>query len=149
MGDTGSQTLGLVVGVLALGQMMNNGTGVATSDFILVFSPLLIPALDVMHVALFRLIGGRHPFHPDMTHIHHRLMRRGFNSRQVLVFILCMAVVFTLANMMLAPYMNVTLIFLLDVVIWCAFNSRVWLRVDGKVHAKLKRLNSTDLIKHV
>ena len=147
MGDTGSQTLGLIIGVLAVGQVMNTGTELVKQDFILVLSPLLIPVFDVMHVVLFRLIRGYHPFHPDMTHIHHRLLHRGFNARQALILILCMAAIYLSVNMLLAPYVNVTLILMLDVVVWCVFNSRIGHPARIAAGESQKQLNPTDLIK--
>jgi UDP-N-acetylmuramyl pentapeptide phosphotransferase/UDP-N-acetylglucosamine-1-phosphate transferase len=127
MGDTGSQTLGLVVGVLAVGQMMNTGTELAVKEFALILSPLLIPAFDVVHVMLFRILRGHHPFHPDMTHIHHRLLHRGLNARQTVMFIIFMTVIYILLNTLLASYLNITLILMADLIIWCVFNNKRWL----------------------
>ncbi len=126
MGDTGSQTMGLVISVLAIGLIMNTGTELVKQNFVLALSPLLIPLFDVIHVVIFRLINGKHPFYPDMTHIHHRLLQRGFSSRRVVVLILSMAGLYTLMNVLLAPWVNLTLIFILDAVVWCAFNSVIW-----------------------
>jgi UDP-N-acetylmuramyl pentapeptide phosphotransferase/UDP-N-acetylglucosamine-1-phosphate transferase len=141
MGDTGSQTLGLVVGVLAVGQMMNTGTELATKDLVLILSPLLIPVFDVIHVMLLRMLGGCHPFHPDMTHIHHRLLQRGLNPSQALIFIVFMTVVYILVNTLLALFLSVTLILIADVVLWCMFNHYKWRVFTG--HTATHRLHST------
>jgi UDP-N-acetylmuramyl pentapeptide phosphotransferase/UDP-N-acetylglucosamine-1-phosphate transferase len=126
MGDTGSQTLGLIVSVLAVGQMMKGGTVLATQDFILALSPLLVPAFDVAHVVFFRMLRGSHPFHPDMTHIHHRLVRWGFTPHKAVIFILCLAAIYVSVNMLLAPHVGVTLILILDAAIWCTLNVAIW-----------------------
>lgn len=126
MGDTGSQTMGLVISALAVSLIMNTGTELVKQNFVLVLSPLLVPVFDVIHVVIFRLAKGNNPFYPDMTHIHHRLLRQGLSSRRVLAAILGMAAVFTLMNALLAPWVNLTLIFILDAVLWCAFNSIIW-----------------------
>jgi UDP-N-acetylmuramyl pentapeptide phosphotransferase/UDP-N-acetylglucosamine-1-phosphate transferase len=126
MGDTGSQTLGLIVSVLAIGQMMKGGTVLAKQDFILALSPLLVPVLDVAHVVFFRMVRGSHPFHPDTTHIHHRLVRWGFAPHRAVVFILCLAAMYVSMNMLLAPYVGVTLILILDAAVWCALNGVIW-----------------------
>jgi UDP-N-acetylmuramyl pentapeptide phosphotransferase/UDP-N-acetylglucosamine-1-phosphate transferase len=127
MGDTGSQTLGLVVGVLAVGQMMNTGTELVTKDLVLILSPLLIPAFDVIHVMLFRMLKGSHPFHPDMTHIHHRLLHRGMNTGQALVSIMFTTIIYILINTLLASHLNINLILVMDVAIWCMFNNKRWM----------------------
>ena len=126
MGDTGSQTLGLVVSVLAVAQMMNNGTVLAKHDLILALSPLVVPVFDVAHVVFFRMLRGSHPFHPDMTHIHHRLIKWGFNPRQAVALILCLAAVYVSINMLLVRYVGVTLILFLDVAVWCTMNGAIW-----------------------
>jgi UDP-N-acetylmuramyl pentapeptide phosphotransferase/UDP-N-acetylglucosamine-1-phosphate transferase len=147
MGDTGSQTLGLVVGVLAVGQMMNAGTPLAETDFILVFSPLLIPAFDVLHVMLFRMIKGHHPFQPDMTHIHHRLLRTGLSPRGAVMFIITLAAFYVAVNALLAPYIHVTLIFTLDMVIWCTFNMVVRQLARRETGERRKRIRPINLIR--
>ena len=126
MGDTGSQTIGLIIGILFIGLAMNySGTALAASDLALVLSPLLLPAFDTLHVMLFRLINGHSPFHPDMTHIHHRLLKSGLDPHRSILFILFISVIFLALNLLLAPYMNVTLILLMDLGIWCFCNGMV------------------------
>lgn len=123
MGDTGSQTLGMVVSVLAMGQIMDDGgTVLAKKDFILALSPLVVPVFDVVHVVFFRMIRGKHPFLPDTTHIHHRLMKLGFTPRQALVWILCLAAIYVAVNMLLVSFVGVTWILLADIGLWCALN---------------------------
>ncbi len=126
MGDTGSQTLGLVIGVLAVGQIMNGGGRLVTRDFVLALSPLVVPVFDVVHVVFFRMLRGVNPFHPDMTHIHHRLTRCGFSPRQAVAFIVCLGVSYVALDVVLAPHVGVTLIVLVDVVAWCALNTGLW-----------------------
>ncbi len=138
MGDTGSQTLGLMISVLAVGQITNSGTVLAKQDFILALSPLVIPVFDVVHVVFFRMLRGTHPFHADMTHIHHRLTRWGFSPRQAVAFILCLAVTYVAVNMLLAPHMGLTLIVLLDAVAWCALNGAIWALARYRVTSKVK-----------
>ncbi len=139
MGDTGSQTLGLVISVLAVGQITNSGTVLVKQDLILALSPLVIPVFDVVHVVIFRMLRGSHPFHPDMTHIHHRFTRCGFTPRQAVVFILCLAAIYVSVNMLLVRYVGVTLILLLDVVAWCALNGVIWALSRYRGISKVKR----------
>jgi UDP-N-acetylmuramyl pentapeptide phosphotransferase/UDP-N-acetylglucosamine-1-phosphate transferase len=133
MGDTGSQTLGLIVSVLAVGQMMKGGTVLATGDFIVALSPLLVPVFDVAHVVFFRMLRGNHLFLPDKTHIHHRLVRWGFTPSGAVILILCLAAVYVPFNMLLAPHIGVTSILILDAAVWCALNGvasmkQIWIK---------------------
>ena len=132
MGDTGSQTLGFIIGVLAVGQIMDASSIPAKQNFILALSPLLIPVLDMIHVVISRLVGGKKIWEPDRTHIHHRLMQKGFSPVQTVVVIGCLATFFTVGNVLIAPYINVTLVFALNVAVWCVFNSKL-LRKKSKV----------------
>ncbi len=138
MGDTGSQTIGLITGILCIGLAMNSGTTLAASDLALVLSPLLVPAFDVLHVVLFRLLDGRSPFNPDMTHIHHRLLKSGLDPHRSILFILFISAIFMLLNLLLAPYINITFILLLDLGIWCFFNGVV-LRLLPRKAAKIPK----------
>jgi UDP-N-acetylmuramyl pentapeptide phosphotransferase/UDP-N-acetylglucosamine-1-phosphate transferase len=147
MGDTGSQTLGLVISVLAVAQIRNSGTELATRDFILALSPLVVPAFDVVHVFFLRMLRGNHPFHPDTTHIHHRLTRVGFTPRQAVAFILCLVAIYVTANMLLAPLVGVTMTVVLDALAWMTINGAIyWLtksytfkikRTETNINAKL------------
>jgi UDP-N-acetylmuramyl pentapeptide phosphotransferase/UDP-N-acetylglucosamine-1-phosphate transferase len=152
MGDTGSQTLGLIVAVLAVGQMMNGGTVLAKGGIVLVLSPLLVPVFDVAHVMVFRMLRGKHPFHPDMSHIHHRLVRWGFTPHRAVIFILCLAAIYVSTGILLAPHMDATLILALDVVIWCSVNAVVWyssrVRDTEREITKSKKHINTKKIEH-
>ncbi len=136
MGDTGSQTLGMAVSVLAVGQIMNNGTVLVAKDFILALSPLVVPVFDVAHVVLFRMLRGNHPFHPDMTHIHHRLMKLGSNQRKALALIVYLAAIFVAVNMLLVSYVSLTWILIIDIALWCAISGAMCLLARRKKAAK-------------
>ncbi len=138
MGDAGSQTIGLITGILFIGLVMNSRAALAPSDLALLLSPLLLPAFDVLHVMLFRLINGRSPFHPDMTHIHHRLLKSGLDPYRSILFILSVSVIFLLLNLLLAPYLNVTQILLIDLGIWCFCNGMVLRFIPRKAARRQK-----------
>jgi UDP-N-acetylmuramyl pentapeptide phosphotransferase/UDP-N-acetylglucosamine-1-phosphate transferase len=125
MGDTGSQSMGLIIGIFAIALIMKSGRIPVRPNAILALSPLIVPVFDLVHVALFRLARGRHPFRPDMTHIHHRLLQKGFTPHQAVTLILCLATVYISGNMALAPRFDINLILALDLALWFLFNSRI------------------------
>ena len=84
MGDSGSELLGFSAGVLAVA---------VTQDDSLPFSaglPLLLlglPILDTLIVMVRRLSRGQSPFKADTTHLHHRLLARGFDHFEAVAII--------------------------------------------------------------
>lgn len=84
MGDTGSQFLGFTVGVLAL--ILTQKTSPSLSPVM----PILLlglPILDTLAVMTQRIYEGRSPFSPDKNHIHHKLLRLGFDHYEAVLLI--------------------------------------------------------------
>lgn len=123
MGDTGSQTLGLVVGVLAAAQITSkDGTVIASHDLILALSPLVVPLFDMVHVAVGRMLRGSSPFLPDTTHIHHRIARLGFSPRQVVGAIVAAEGIVVVFNSVLSLWLDAGWILSIDILAWCVLN---------------------------
>jgi UDP-GlcNAc:undecaprenyl-phosphate GlcNAc-1-phosphate transferase len=84
MGDSGSQLLGFIMGVLAI--LLTDSTRGP-------FSPALallllgLPFLDTLGVIGQRLAEGRSPFVGDRTHIHHKLLSVGFSHYEAVTVI--------------------------------------------------------------
>ena len=74
--------------------------------------------LDVVRVVLHRLRNHQPPFLPDKNHIHHKFIALGMSQHQALCFILSIAWLFIIANTLLASYLSVTVLFLLDVAVF-------------------------------
>lgn len=74
LGDTGSQFLGFLIGVLAI----ISGGKVATA-----FLVLAIPFMDAIVVFGSRLINRQSPFLADKRHLHHRLLDLGLKPWQI------------------------------------------------------------------
>ena len=84
MGDSGSQFLGFLMGVVAI---------LLTSQERSPFSPLLllyfvgIPLLDMLAVTTQRICRKSSPFRADNQHLHHKLLTVGFSHHQVVLII--------------------------------------------------------------
>jgi UDP-GlcNAc:undecaprenyl-phosphate GlcNAc-1-phosphate transferase len=84
MGDSGSQLLGFIMGVLAI--LLTDSTRGP-------FSPALallllgLPFLDTLGVIGQRLAEGRSPFVGDRTHIHHKLLSVGCSHYEAVTII--------------------------------------------------------------
>ncbi len=93
MGDTGSMILGYLlsaVGIITLTISRNDTPHFTYSESaIMVFSIFILPVYDTLRVFGGRVINKKSPFSPDKTHIHHLLMKTGFNhpkSAKILYF---------------------------------------------------------------
>lgn len=83
LGDGGAYFLGFLIGLLSI-QTSNKGTVVAALAAPAI--ALALPIIDTTLAILRRGFKGLPLFRPDLDHIHHRLMRRGFSrTRAVLV----------------------------------------------------------------
>ena len=99
MGDAGSQTLGLLLGALAIRctytdpadahyAMGSHWYGVATPVIV-----LAIPLYDLVATSVVRVKQGMSPFVGDQQHFSHRLVQRGFTKRGAVYVIWAMAAV--------------------------------------------------------
>lgn len=89
MGDTGSLTLGFVIGTLIIAFMDINGA--LPADAVFKFTPtyaagialMMFPLYDMGRVFTRRLAQGKGPMTPDKSHVHHFLMRMGLKHNYV------------------------------------------------------------------
>ena len=128
MGDTGSLTLGFIVSLLAVKYIVSMGQTESVADgwpLVIAFSVLLVPCLDVFRVVLSRLKRRVHPFKPDRSHFHHKILNMGFTPRKALVFIELISIAF-IAFTVLLVHVGVMAywVFIYDVVLWTLLN--VW-----------------------
>ncbi len=142
MGDTGALTVGMLLSFIAL-TVTNIDAPEVTKDYnviVLAFSPLIIPAFDVVRVYFHRIRQHRNPFLPDRCHIHHKLLALGLNQRASLCAILLSAVIFMLVNVSLSPYVSATLLLVGDVLLWLCGNvmiTRAIRRKEARLHTSL------------
>jgi UDP-GlcNAc:undecaprenyl-phosphate GlcNAc-1-phosphate transferase len=84
MGDAGSQLLGFGVGVLSLRATQSGDSVVSAATPILL---LALPILDTVSVMVQRISEGRSPFSADKNHIHHKLLKIGFDHHEAVMVI--------------------------------------------------------------
>ena len=88
MGDSGSLLLGLVNAILVIKFIGVADGSAATvlpvgSPVVVGIAILMVPLADTLRVFSIRIAQGRSPFSPDRNHIHHLLLDRGLNHKQV------------------------------------------------------------------
>ena len=121
MGDTGSLTLGAILCFLIISLCSFNGHHGITRNckyFIIAFTSMMIPILEVVRLFFTRIKNHKSPFKADMNHIHHRLMRCGLSMRQTLWVILGADVLLILLNAGMSIFLNVNVILVIDVAIY-------------------------------
>ena len=94
MGDTGSLTIGLVLGLLTL-KLMTADAVYTSLHFepkqlpLVLVAVLFVPILDICRVMIIRLLKGVSMFSPDRNHIHHIIVDYGLSHRKASSFIGC------------------------------------------------------------
>jgi UDP-N-acetylmuramyl pentapeptide phosphotransferase/UDP-N-acetylglucosamine-1-phosphate transferase len=87
LGDTGSMIIGFINAFLAVKllncdiSLLNNYS--VTNLEVIIFSLFFIPFFDTSRVFVIRISKGKSPFHPDLNHIHHLLLARGFTHTRI------------------------------------------------------------------
>lgn len=124
MGDSGSLTLGYILGTLLVKFSMNNPNVMPyrRESMLLAVTLLMVPTFDVVRVILVRMLHRKPIFNADKNHIHHKLMRAGLTQHQALIVIIALALFFIVLNFSLYNFIPATLIIAIDVVIYVAFH---------------------------
>lgn len=124
MGDTGSLTLGYIISFLIVKYSMYNPnvTTYTNAALLIALSTLIVPLFDVIRVVLLRIRLGKNPFEPDRNHIHHKLLAIGLSTKKAMVLLIFLAALFSLMNILLIPYVNNTLLIVVDILLWIGVN---------------------------
>lgn len=144
MGDTGSLTLGYILSFFVIRYCMYEPNmlllTMKSSPVLVSFSVLMVPCLDVVRVVLRRARNKKPLFMPDKTHIHHKFLAMGFSPRKALVTIQLMSACFCVFTIVGIRYLNNTLVFVIDVVVWTLLN--LWFnRVINRKNEELRMKN--------
>lgn len=92
LGDTGALFLGFAISVFSLYNLKN----VTFVSFVIPVVVLGIPITDTFYAIVRRFLNRRPISQPDKEHMHHRLMVLGLTHRQTVLFIYCVALIFSL-----------------------------------------------------
>jgi UDP-GlcNAc:undecaprenyl-phosphate/decaprenyl-phosphate GlcNAc-1-phosphate transferase len=136
MGDTGSLLIGLISAVMAIKFMETAKiTGTSSPQIYsvpaLTFAILIGPIFDTARVFIIRIASGVSPFSADRNHIHHRMLKLGFNHLQTTIILASINVVSILMVLMFSAYGNSTLIILI-VTVSLAFNWMITFFIRSK-----------------
>ena len=124
MGDSGSLTLGYILGVLLIKFCMYNPQVMPYQKgaTLLSVTLLLVPTFDVFRVIIVRVLHRKPIFRADKNHIHHKLMRAGLTQHQALISIIALSIIFIIINLSLFNHLVVTWIIAIDIIIYTVFH---------------------------
>ena len=76
---------------------------------------------------MLRIRQHRSPFLPDKSHIHHKLLAAGLTPRRAMISIVSVSLLMCVANILMSKCLkiNITIIAILDVLVWTLAN--LWL----------------------
>ncbi len=96
MGDVGSNFLGFTLSIVSI---LGFAKGYTIIAIIVPILALGVPLFDTIFAMVRRFLKGQPMLKPDGAHIHHRLLKRGFNQKQAVLLLytitslLCIAAV--------------------------------------------------------
>lgn len=143
MGDSGSLTLGFLLGFLLVKSAMDNPNiyRFPSEQIVLCFSTVTIPCFDVVRVIFLRLHHHKSLFQGDKNHIHHKLLKMGMSQRQALATIIILDFAFIVCNLLLFKFTNITLMVLADIAIYTLFN--IYVNQHIKLHENTKEYRAS------
>ena len=106
MGDTGSQFLGLFLGVMGIDNCWNNPTslmvhGFPIANIVIVALVFLLPLSDTITVVVNRLRKGNSPFIGGKDHTTHHLFFKGLNEKKIALLFFAIGIIGILLAYML------------------------------------------------
>ncbi len=84
LGDSGSYLIGYTVAALSI---MGSVKSTAGTAFLIPLVALGVPVFDTILAPVRRFISGKNIFHADGEHIHHKLLQKGIESRNVVLIL--------------------------------------------------------------
>ncbi|TDM03673.1 glycosyltransferase family 4 protein [Macrococcus carouselicus] len=103
LGDNGALTLGFIIGVLSL-------LGFKNITLISLLFPIIIlgvPFIDMVFAMIRRYLKGQPVMQADKSHLHHKLLEHGYSHPQTVILIYSIAMLFSLASVILYLSTNV------------------------------------------
>ena len=100
MGDTGSLSIGFLISVLLVLFIDYNGTMLAMQGFkfnapiATGIALLIVPIYDTARIFIKRARNGKSPLAPDKSHVHHYLLRMGYNHDKVVCILGAVKLIF-------------------------------------------------------
>lgn len=126
MGETGSASLGFVLGVLSIQGFLKAYTAIAVAVPLLVLG---LPLFDTVFAIIRRLANKKPISKGDSGHLHHRLLQMGLSQRQSVFVLYTVSAVLGLCAIVLADKGTIKAIFLIAIVAGFVFTGIKYMSV--------------------
>jgi UDP-N-acetylmuramyl pentapeptide phosphotransferase/UDP-N-acetylglucosamine-1-phosphate transferase len=139
MGDGGSFTIGMLLSVFTIKLCYFEPEIIQMRiphSIVIAFSLLIVPMFDVIRVVIHRMRCRRNPFKPDKNHIHHKFLDLGLSHKSTMTVILLIAVFFGASDVLLAPYVNINILLIFDIVLWTAMHVLITMKIRKRHFAE-------------
>ncbi len=118
MGDTGSLFIGLISVVMAIkfievNKFTHINTPLIYSAPAIAVAILIGPVFDTLRIFFIRIVNGVPPFTADRNHIHHRMLKLGFNHLQTTCILALLNIITIGITLIFSTLGNYTLIFMI------------------------------------
>jgi UDP-GlcNAc:undecaprenyl-phosphate/decaprenyl-phosphate GlcNAc-1-phosphate transferase len=149
MGDSGSLSIGLLAGVLAIQFIEKNEIVLRSGSTIgiqiesapaMAMAILIIPIYDTLRAFTLRVLRRRSPFQGDRIHIHHRLLDLGLSHINVTIVLITVNIVFIIIAYFLQSLGNLYLI-LVELALALALTLLIYL-INGSRKSSMGKLNN-------
>ncbi len=137
MGDTGSMFLGFIIAILAI-RFIDFNNSIPESFIKLKNAPvvamtvMLIPLADVGRVFMDRMLAKKSPFAADKTHIHHLLLKLGFNHIMVVTLLAFLAYTFIFVSLAFNTNYSIP-VFIVLVALFVLFSIKLKFMIRKKI----------------
>jgi UDP-GlcNAc:undecaprenyl-phosphate GlcNAc-1-phosphate transferase len=114
LGDSGSLFFGFMLACASIVGVLKSTLVIALIIPIVVLG---IPIYDTATAIIRRAVTGRPIFEADKKHLHHRLLKAGFNQRQVVILIFIACIILGLAALAAAVFENYPALIFLSIIV--------------------------------
>jgi len=112
LGNSGSLLLSYIIGFFFIKSYNVNSTFYTDEIFLI----MMIPGIELLRLAILRILNKKHPFKADRNHIHHIIIRR----KPLLFTFLIIQILLTLPFILFIYFNNFFLVFFLSLAIYFA-----------------------------
>ncbi len=102
MGDAGSLVIGFLTACFGF-QFLNGKYVEYAYHLTYIIALALIPLFDTFRVIMIRVLHGESPFTADKSHVHHYLIKFGYNHRKATIYIVLVHLIIVVSSNLLYP----------------------------------------------
>lgn len=140
VGNAGSYVVGYTLSYLTLSLIQQSGHTMPQGMLMIVVGIMIVPLLDVIRMLRNRIREHRALLTPDRNLLQHRLVRMGFKPNVTPIIIVALLIFFASLNTVWVIHnMSLTLLVLVDIVLWSLMQFAISYAIRRYEHKKNKQ----------